>query len=196
MHNNKSSNILGSSEISTISNTLLTLETVSLSAGIPIIPQNSKRQLLKKSYFSPTEEYIKSSLVTVTTPKLSEFIKLLESENIDDKIKLKELEIKNLIEILYFPVIIFALIFSFVLSVTLPASTSLDSTLISSTVSALGGFVSSFFTTTNNYRYFTFKNILSSELDRRQGRFGSFPTRKVQISSLGMTTTNNQDLLC
>lgn len=196
-HNNRS--IITNEDIEVISSLLLTLETVLFNVGIPIIPDGKDRRALKQAYFSPYEEYIKCSLVTVPTSHLLQYIENLDFRSQDEKtqdIIKKSLVIKNIFEIIFFPLIVMGLTFSIVFPISLPYSASIMNAMLSATFSTLGALAGAILSTTDSYRYYTFKHILNNEISRREGKIGFLPTRKIPLTTMQMSETRTEKTLC
>ena len=186
-------NILGPEDISTISNLLMTLESVHISVGIPVLPIQGKRLELKEKFFSPMNEFIKVSLVNINTVKLNLYCEILEnhscSEVLYDNIE-ESLKVNSFVDRIFFPLIVSFLTFIFIFSILSGNIQEFNSTFLSSIFCALGSSTGASFTVLDSYRYKTFCGILKNEISRRQGNTKNINTRKIPIQTLNRTSSN------
>lgn len=174
-------------ELDTVAECLLCCESVLFQVGIPLTPDTKERIKLKAKYFSPLEDFIKATLVTVSTQKLREIQLLLDIKDPqnEDFLRLsKKLKPFSLFDIIYFPALVGIMICTLVLSIKVPYYGLNSMTLITALVSSLGGVLSSSLTITQKYRFDSFNTILKDELSRREGNNSQLPTRKLPLQTL------------
>lgn len=179
-----SANNLSNHELEIVSETLLICESMLFHVGIPLTPDTGKRLALKSKYFSPFDDFIKSSLATITTPKLREIYQILCDQDQKDENyqKLaKKLSPLSIADLIYFPLLIATIVFSLVVSIKAPYDGITYKSLISAFISSTGALLGSSLTTTSIYRFYSFREIIKEELNRREGKIKNLPSVNIPL---------------
>lgn len=178
LNNKKSSEAKKTSEeyyVEILANTLLSAEVSVLWIGIPLLPSNSTRRKFRSEFFSPIEDYIRCSLVSIPTPELIILADSLVPTNnqahhhniLQNKLAL------NLTDKLFFPTLSTMIVFTLVILSISPLSSSLGYAFNAALGASLGACLASSTMVLEPIRYISFNTLLKNELKRRQGKFGT-----------------------
>jgi len=163
-------NELQALQYETIGETLLSCEASCHRIGIPWLPPTTYTQKLVKQFDPPLEDYIRYSMVTVSTKTLVSYCDDLEDAELTIEAA-EQLHIAppSVLERYAFAVLVFGILFAadymLINLLTIPAYVAIGSSLIV----ALCGATACLMLSTEQHRRKTFHWILSHELDRRHG---------------------------
>lgn len=163
-------NELQALQYETIGETLLVCEASCNRIGIPWLPPTTYTQKLVKQFDPPLRDYVRYSLVTVSTKTLDSYCDDLENADLTIEAA-EQLHIAppSVLERYAFAVMVFGILFAvdymLINLLTIPIFVAVGSSLIV----ALCGAAACLMLTTEQHRRKTFYWVLSHELDRRRG---------------------------
>ena len=165
----------------TIGETLEICEVTSLRAGVPWLPPNKSRKEIIKKYQPPLEDFIKTSLVSVSTETLDHYCEDLNSFTFNNSESLC-IPILYPIERFFFCFVVFVFLFTLSLALGIFLGTAKGATLVMSFMTATPATLLAAFPCLEVQRRSNFYFLLNKELSRRRGS-NSPSSGKIILSS-------------
>lgn len=167
----------------TIGETLEICEAATFRVGVPWLPPSSKRKKTLKTYEGPIEDFIKTSLVSVSTETLDHYCEDLNSFSSENSTSLS-IPLLYPGERFFFCLVVFLILFTFSLAIGIFLGSTKSATLVMSFTTAIPAALLAAFPCLEVQRRSSFYYFLNKELNRRLGR-NSPSSGEIVLSSPG-----------